>query len=126
MKQVKTLIGLAGILGLLAISAAPALASWESNNGTSKGSSQLKEGTNMSFQDSAESLEIKCPAVSDEWTISQQEKLSVSSTFEKCNVEALMLKFPVAVSGCSLQLEQGKGSLTAITNFITPCILSSR
>jgi hypothetical protein len=122
MGAVKTLMAAAAMLGLLAISTAPALAAWESNNGTAKGTSQLKEGTGMVFEVSSESLEMKCPAVSDEWTLTQQEKLSVSSKFEKCNIEALGLKFPVTVSGCNLQLEQEKGAFTALTNLVTPCL----
>lgn len=123
MHKIKTLMGAAAMLGLLAISTAPALASWESNNGTTKGASQLKEGTSMVFETSSESLEIKCPSVSDEWTLSQQEKLSVSSKYENCFVEALMLKFPVTFSGCEMQLEQEKGAFTALSNLVAPCVI---
>ncbi len=133
MLRLKALIGLATMLGLLAVAAAPASAWWESTNGTTHGPSQLKEGSSAEFEIAKGTPILKCTTVPDEWKIRKSETsqepvllgghLNITSKWEGCSVTVLGIKVPVTVSGCELQMEQVKGALTATGSVISTCVI---
>lgn len=133
MKRIKALFGLATLLGLLAIAAAPASAEWESTNGATHGPSRLVTGGQAQFMIAPGTPVLVCLKVPDEWKIRKQEKtqepvlrgahLNITAKWEECTVTVLGIKVPVTVSGCELQLRQPAGVFTAEGSVVSTCVI---
>ena len=125
MIRAKMLAVLAGMIATLAITAAPALAEFQSNSSSTNG--QVKVGA-ITIEGGGATL--TCTSAEGTWTIysgavpatkGTQEKLA----FEKyvgCTVKSSLIKGVSAiVSPCSLDTEQAAGSNKAIGSIVGTC-----
>src|ERR1700679_65713 len=134
MIKTRMLVGLAALLGVLALSATPAFAEFQSRNGTSHGPSQLVAGKHAVFSPEPGGIPLECEAAPDEWKIrkieSSQEPqlkgghLNLSVTFEKCSVKILLMTVKIPNIACELELVQVKGSAKeAIGQVLSECAI---
>jgi hypothetical protein len=144
MFRFKMLLGLAGIIAALAVSAAPAFAEFEAKG---QWKQAVKVTVSGQFID-AGNAKVKCPANEIEATASVQSK-GVINEHEKggkqvqtkkgphlninvlkwganceATIGATVIK-PVTVSPCELQAQQKIGQTTALGGVVKPCVIKA-
>ncbi|HEV3071427.1 MAG TPA: hypothetical protein VGY76_08390 [Solirubrobacteraceae bacterium] len=146
MFRLKTLSVLAGLIAVLAVSAAPASAWWESNGTETKGKATVTESGAFVDKAGTVTAEVKCPPneIEGKWSIQtkgeikihlKEEKqletkfgphlhLNVTNWGKNCVASIGTTKFKageVKISPCELQLVQEKGVFTATAGVVTAC-----
>ena len=123
MSRLKTLSVLAGTIAMLALSAAPASAIWESNNGQTTGTVKVLKSGEYIY---AAGDSLKCPNVAEinaQWQIQgagqikEQQKITTKGphlqiqvkAWGKCEATIGTTKLPMTVSECDVQLVQQAG-----------------
>src|SRR6202140_3225595 len=141
MSRLKTLSVIAGIFAMLALSAAPASAIWESNNGQTTGTVKiLKTGE---FTYSTGGATVKCPNAAEikvQWQIQgagqikEQQKITTKGphlqlqvkSWGKCEAIVGTTKLPATVSECAFQLVQQAGVMKATGGVSKrPCVIKA-
>ena len=125
MIRAKMLVVLAGMIATLAITAAPALAEFQSNSTASKG--QVKVGT-INIEGGGATL--TCTSAEGTWTILSGGVASTKGkneqlAFEKytgCTTKSSIIKNVAATVGaCTLEIEQALGESKAIGGIVGTC-----
>src|SRR6202140_340206 len=138
MSRLKTLSVLAGTFAMLAVSAAPASAIWESNNGQTTGTIKVIPTGEYTYSTGGASL--RCPNVAEvkaQWQIQgagqikEQQKITTKGPhlqiqvkeWGKCEASVGSI-IPAIVSECDFQLVQQAGSFTATGGVSKrPCVI---
>jgi hypothetical protein len=125
MIRAKMLAVLAGMVATLAITAAPALAEFQSNSSATKG--VVKVGA-ITIEGGGATL--TCTSAEGTWTIlsggvastkGKEERLAFEK-FVGCTVKSSLINgAPATVSPCTLAVEQGLGSSKAIGGIVGTC-----
>jgi hypothetical protein len=146
MSRLKLLSVLAGFVAVLAVSATPASAWWESNGTGTTGKAVVTESGTFIDKAGSVTAEVKCPPneIVGTWSIQtkgeikihnkegKQEEtkfgphlhLNITSWGPNCVATIGGTKFKageVKVTPCELQLVQQKGSFTATAGVVTAC-----
>jgi len=141
MSRLKTLSVLAGTFAMLAVSAAPASAIWESNNGQTTGTIKVIATGEYTYSTGGASL--RCPNVAEvkaQWQIQgagqikEQQKITTKGPhlqlqvkeWGKCEATIGTSKLPATVSECDFQLVQQAGIFTATGGVSkSPCVVKA-
>ena len=141
MSRLKTLSVLAGTFAMLAVSAAPASAIWESNNGQTTGTIKVIATGEYTYSTGGASL--RCPNVAEvkaQWQIQgagqikEQQKITTKGPhlqiqvkeWGKCEATIGGTKLPMTVSECDFQLVQQAGVFTATGGVSKrPCVIKA-
>jgi hypothetical protein len=137
MFRLKTLIGIAGVFAVLAISAAPASAWWEATGKQWKGPVRIISAG--SFNDAGTPVECVANEIKATWSIQTKGQIKIHEkegkqlqtktgphlhinilSWGKCKAAGTV---EAKVSPCELQLVQEKGILKATGGVVTPCII---
>src|ERR1700686_3422160 len=140
MSRLKTLSVLVGTFAMLALSAAPASAIWESNNGQTTGAVRVLQTGEFSF---GREFVFKCPNTGEfkaQWQIQgagqikEQQKITTKGphlqlqvkSWGKCEAEIIGGALPIVISECNFQLVQQAGTFTATAGISKhPCIMET-
>lgn len=134
MTKARMLVGLTAMLGVFAISVTPALAEFQSLNGTSQGNSQLVTGTSAVFTAAPGGIPLSCQEAPDQWKLRKNDAkqepqlkgghLTLQTKFQTCHAKILMLEIKIPNVTCELEIVQVPGSGTAGTGqVLTECLV---
>jgi len=140
MTRLKMLSVLVGTLAMLALSAAPASAIWESNNGQTTGTVKVLKPGAFAYPPAAK---VTCPNVAEikaQWQIQgagqikEQQKITTKGphlqiqvkAWGKCEAEVGTNILPATVSECDFQLVQQAGVFKATGGVSKrPCVITA-
>jgi len=139
MSRLKMLSVLAGTIAMLALSAAPASAIWESNNGQTTGTVKVLATGEFTY---ATGAFVKCPNTAEvkaQWQIQgagqikEQQKITTKGphlqiqvkAWGKCEATVGTTKLPATVSECDFQLVQQTGLSATGGVSKQPCVITA-
>jgi len=140
MTRLKILSVLAGTLAMLALSAAPSSAIWESNNGQTTGTVKILKTGEFTY---AKGATVKCPNIAEvkaQWQIQgagqikEQQKITTKGPhlqiqvkeWGKCEATVGTNKLPAKVGECDFQLVQQAGVFKATGGVSKqPCVIKA-